>query len=99
MRSEHSFKIDLEGEENFKPLPYTIKKPKKNHRVTLPDIYPKFEVEFFDVAQSCAEYIDKIADTKLRLKYHNELNKIFILRHKGSVMRLFIELAELRLRQ
>lgn len=85
-----------EFEDNSKPLPYSLPRPRnKKERVKLPDNYPKFEVEFYDVIKSCAEYIDKINCLVTRVKYNKELNKIFIIRHRGSAMRLFKELFDL----
>ena len=89
-----SFTIDLDEESPLKPLPYSLGKRTKSKRemIKLPETYPKFEVEFFDVIKSCAEYIDKIHCVETRIKLNKELNKIFILRHKGSAMRMFMEL-------
>lgn len=99
--SEHSFKVDLDGDEPLKPLSYVTKKKQGNRsdRVQLPDAYPKFEIEFFDVIKSCAEYIDKISDRDTRTKYHKQLSKIFVIRHKASAMILFKELVTIQLQK
>jgi hypothetical protein len=90
--SEHSFRINLD-EEYIKPLPCNMRRAKsKTPRIKIPDEYPKYEVEFYEVVADCAKYIDKIQDTELRLKMHKDLSKIFVLRHRVSAMRLFREL-------
>lgn len=88
-----SFILEEPPEGSIKPLPYRLKKPKeKVERVRLPNSYPKYEVEFYDVIRTCAEYIDKIHDIDKRIKYNKDLNRIFIIRHRGAAMRLFKEL-------
>jgi hypothetical protein len=97
---EHSFKIDLDEPEVIKPLPYKVigyNRTKKSERLFLPDHYEKVEIEFFDIVKECAEYIDKIHDVNLRTKYHKDLSKIFVLRHKPTIMRLFRELVNLKI--
>lgn len=90
--TEHSFIINLDEEDpHVKPLPSVIRRDKRT-RLSLPTMYPKFEAEFYETVAECAEMIDKISDVNLKLKYHNDLNKIFILRNKQTVMRLFREL-------
>lgn len=92
------FTIDLEeGEKHQKPLPYVLKTKNKSGRVKLATTYPKFEIEFFDTIKSCAQYIDEIVDLQTRIKYTNDLNKIFIIRHHGTAMKLFRELLNLKL--
>jgi hypothetical protein len=94
----HSFVIDLDKEDNSKPVHANITIPRgKSMRVKTLETYPKFETEFFDLVQSCAVYIDKVEDLKERIKFTNELNKIFIIRHKPSVMRLFRTLVNIQL--
>jgi hypothetical protein len=95
--SEHSFTVNLDSEDEIKPLPPLKRDRTKRDRTTLPNIYPKFEIEFYDVVKSCAEYIDKIQNTDTRIKYHKELSKIFVIRHKASAMRLFRELVNMAL--
>lgn len=95
--SDHSFKIDLEAEDTLKPLPYVKRTKSKNphNKITLTDYYPKHEEEFYEMVGTCAKYIDKIRETDVRLKYHKELSRIFVIRHRESVMRLFRELVNL----
>lgn len=90
---KHTFILE-DVEDKAKPLPCTLKR-KRPERVEIPSTYPKFEVEFYDVLKSCAEYIDKIQNTDDRIRYNKLLNKIFILRHRGSAMKLFRELVYL----
>lgn len=90
MELEHSFIINLDEEDpHVKPLPSVVRRSKKPRPST---VYPKFELEFFETVAECAELIDKISDQNIRLKYHNDLNKIFVQRNKQTVMRLFREL-------
>jgi hypothetical protein len=90
--SEHSFKIDLDSGEDLKPLPYVRRTKGKNKRLGLPNTYPKFEVEFYDCISDVAQMIDRVTDRDARVKFHQELTKIFAIRHKGSVMRLYREI-------
>lgn len=82
-----------------KPLPYTLlhTKSKKDGktRFIMPDTYPKFETEFFDVIHSCAGYIDKLKTIEQRIEMNTRLNKVFVARHKASAMRLFRDLINL----
>lgn len=55
-------------------------------------IYPKFEVEFFDVVKTCAEHIDRINCVTTRLARTDQLNFAFARRDKKLVMSLFKEL-------
>jgi hypothetical protein len=93
-QSPHSFTIDLDEERPSRPVP-PVRVGKNRQRVTLPDFYPKYELEFFETVAVCADYIDKISDVNVRLKFHNDLNRIFILRHKPTLMRLFRDLVNL----
>lgn len=85
----HSFILDLEAVDNFRPLVYVDKNKK---RIFLEEIYHKYEVEFYDVVKDCAKMIDEIEDYETRLKYHQDLSRIFVIRHKTSLMRLFSKL-------
>ena len=92
---EASFTFDLSEDVKVKPLPCSLGKRTKNKRVDRIkqiDYYPILEIEFFDVLKQCAENIDKLNDVEKRLKYTQRLNKIFVIRHKGSLMQLFREL-------
>lgn len=96
----HKFMIDLDTPEEMKPLPYTLGKSKsKSDRIKQIDYYPKFEVEFFDVVKSCAEYIDKLLDANERLEYTKRLNKIFVSRNKPNLMNLFRDLVIARVHE
>lgn len=80
----------------MKPLPYEPRKKKtKFNIVKLIDTYPKFEVEFYDCVSDVAQMIDKISDRDERIRLHKELTKIFAIRHKGSIMRLYREIYNL----
>lgn len=97
--SEHSFVLDLDKEVEIKPLPSVIKKPGvKAERLKVPRAYPKYELEFYETIQTCGEYIDKLSSVEERVKYHKELNKIFLIRHRGSAMKLFRELYNLTIK-
>jgi hypothetical protein len=92
-----TFTLDLDTPDvNIKPLHTMIRH--KSEKVKLPDCYYKFEVEFYDTVKQCAEYIDKLQDTDLRIKYTKRLSKIFISRHKVNVMQLFRELVNLNMK-
>lgn len=93
--SPHSFVIDLDKPDELMPLSLglgTRPRDKKPEKIKQIDYYPKFEVEFFDTVKDCAERIDKISDLNERLEYTKRLNKIFVIRHKPSLMNLFREL-------
>lgn len=90
--SPHTFIVDLEANDEFKPLPSQLKRKKYQGSVRLPDYYHKYEVEFYDMVNTCAQYIDKVSCPSDKLKFHKRLSKIFVIRHKGSVMSLFREL-------
>lgn len=87
-----SFILD-DTESPVKPLPYTLGKRSKGERITQPDTYSKFETEFYDVVKDCAKYIDKLNSIEDKIKYSRKLNKIFVLKEKMLLMRLFRELA------
>lgn len=89
-----TFILSDTSEPEHRPIPSSLGKRKKKYHgsVTLPDYYPKYETEFYDVVSSCAEYIDKIKCAETRLKFHKRLSKIFVIRHKGSAMALFRDL-------
>jgi hypothetical protein len=96
--SPHSFEIDFDNVPELKPLPYALgksKSPVAGRKLKQIDYYPKLEIEFFDVVKSCAEYIDKLNTVEDRLYYTKELNKIFVIRHKASLMQLFRKLVNL----
>jgi len=92
--SKPSFFLDLDAPVSNLPLPYN---KERNERVMVPKNYPRFEVDFFDTITDCGREIDKINDRDERDRYNKELTKIFIIRHKPSVMRLFRELIDLTL--
>lgn len=94
MDEKPSFVLKDVDEKVFKPLPYNLGKRanSKVKRVKLLDYYPKYEAEFYEVVAKCAEYIDKIRDVDQKIKYSNDLNRIFILRRRDLVMRVFREL-------
>jgi hypothetical protein len=96
-----SFILDLNAPDNSKPLPYLVKPKRKNGRLDwykVSDHYPKFEIEFFDIIKDCAKYIDDIESLESRVKYNKQLNKVFIIRHRGLAMRLFKELVTLKMK-
>jgi hypothetical protein len=96
--SPHTFKIDLDEEVNFRPLVLVTPKKPKSDKIKMPQTYPKYEEDFFDTLKSCAGYIDQLGTVELKIKYNKELNKIFLIRHHGSLMRLFRDLwAELNI--
>ncbi len=66
--------------------------PQGLSRINLPVVYPKYEVEFFETVQKCAEYIDNIPRVEDKIFYSNELSKIFIVRHHNAAMKLLREL-------
>jgi hypothetical protein len=87
------FIIDLDTSD-FKPVPTTIRKrASKGLMIKLPDYYPKYEEEFFDTVKDCASYIDRLYTVDEKINYNNRLNRIFIIRDRVSLMRLFRELA------
>lgn len=93
-----SFMLDLDDDKNFKPLPSATRKSRgyKPDRVFVPDTYPVFDEEFFDLVKSCASYIESLKCKTTKKKLHKELSKIFVIRHKGSALRLFRELVNLK---
>ena len=96
--SEHSFTVDM-NVDDIKPLPISMrhtKSKRKYDRITLPETYPKLEVEFYDIIYDCAEYIDKIQDIDTRVKMNKELSRVFVIRHKPSAMILFKLLVNLQ---
>lgn len=96
MTSPYSFVVDFEkGERSHKPLPYSLGSTQgKNRRVRLPSRYEKYDSDFYDMVRSCAELIDKLTSLESRIKYTNNLNKIFIIKHKGLATNLYIELQQ-----
>ena len=89
-----SFIIDLDAkDDNFKPLNTVYKKPvRKNNRVTMPNVYHKYECEFFDIIKSCAQYIDKLDTVDKKCEMNKKLTRIFISRHTGAAMQFFRDL-------
>lgn len=94
-----SFVIDNleELEQNHKPLPYRPRK-RRSERISNPDTYMKFDESFYDDVKSCAEYIERLESVNEKIKYSKRLNKIFLLKHRGSALRLFKELWDKTLR-
>lgn len=85
---EHSFVLD-NLEVSAKPLPPSIKIRRRKEKINQPDYYIKYEVEFFDVVKDCAKMIDNLVDVEERIRLSKRLNKIFVLRDKMLVMKLF----------
>lgn len=93
-----SFTINLDVEENFKPLPYVIKKPKKGRssNVSLPEKYPSHSESFFDAVNSCSQMIGTLKSDQHK-KYNDDLTRIFARRDYSAIMRLYYELFRLQL--
>ena len=83
--SPHSFILQDAPEET----PKYPRVPQGRKRINLPAYYPKYEPEFYDTVQKCAEYIDKLPRVEKKIYYTKELSKVFIVRHRGAVMKLF----------
>lgn len=64
----------------------------KRERVDIPNLYFKYEEEFFDTVRECAIRIDKLPNNETRLYFHKTLSKVFLNRDKVLLMRLFREL-------
>lgn len=88
-----TFILDLDDTFSSKPLPPNIgRRSRRGPSVKLPDYCPKFEPEFFDVVKDCAAYINRNNSVEERVTLNNRLNRIFILRDRASLMRLFRDL-------
>ncbi len=62
-------------------------------------LYPKYELEFYDLLLVCVDYMEKIEDVGVKVKFNNQLNRVFIVRQRGPLMKLFRDLYNYTLKE
>lgn len=97
--STPTFTLDLDVQDELKPLPYVLKKPKAARKKTffLPTRYPQYDPDFFRHVDDCARKISELKSPDHKTKYNHDLSRIFANRDKAGSLRLFMELTRIHL--
>ena len=90
-----TFIVDLD--EVNKPNNPTIYATRRRQNRVNEDFYARFDEQFFEDVKDCARLIDKIPDVSERMRQSKMLDRIFVMRDKGSILRMFKHLTDMRM--